>query len=902
MSERKNTHNMISMKNFLSVMKALRAKSDSQRFTLMAIFFGVSLFAFATVTYAKQDVLLVLDNSGSMKKNDPEFLAKSAVGEFIESLSGETKAGVIIFDQRVTLAVPLVELDGPNRRLLTNSLDDINYRGQLTDSPAAVERAIYELKTNGRENASKYIVFMTDGIVDTGNAAADVEKTKWLREELAADAADNGIKDFAVAFTENADFFLIQSLAKKSNGEYFRALSPSDLSGVFAEMQARIEQPAQTAAIVAPEPEIDQNPVADPTRAGKDIPIEDPPINKVASEPEISIPETSIPETPVPDTLVDMATNEASKIATSKTSTLANEDAATKDDGEVDAETASLLASISAEDLEALREISEIEGIPIEQLARELYGSGEEADASPGVVITRPGEPSVIVEPENTDVLVSIIAAAAGLLALVILMVWFIRRKRKQTTADGERGSNNAPVAVQAPAAFLHDISGLAAEPLINLDSQPLMVGRVAGTPDEHLKYLVVNAPTVGRRHAVVKYKDKAFWLVDQGSVNGTYVNDNRLSGECQLRHGDRIRFHNAEFEFTQPDTADAGETMIGEAVVGDATIVADAATMVGLAAAAPAVAEAADANDMFAGDINISSDADQELTLEGSEEAGNIETPVSPDDFAVPTNISLEETSIDEIFDVTGEDVVPAVLEGGNAQASGDGATQVLDATELPDTGVSAANAEALAGVVAAPTSSEVDHEFDAEASAFFDDNTVGPVVQDDDEDIFSVDGGSIDAGEQAALDEKLDRARALAEAEGESESPATEAVDFNQMDTMLNMEAPPPEDPNDLTLDDFIETNAFQASPEASKATGALDGATGTVSLDRFVDSGKFDLAQADETMVLDEMPSADFDETAVLPTSTNDGKADEARNEETDDGSDFFDDGSEDPTEMR
>ena len=27
------------------------------------------------------------------------------------------------------------------------------------------------------------------------------------------------------------------------------------------------------------------------------------------------------------------------------------------------------------------------------------------------------------------------------------------------------------------------------------------------------------------------------------------------------------------------------------------------------------------------------------------------------------------------------------------------------------------------------------------------------------------------------------------------------------------MNMEAPPPEDPNDVTLDDFIETDTFKA-----------------------------------------------------------------------------------------
>ena len=40
---------------------------------------------------------------------------------------------------------------------------------------------------------------MTDGIVDTGDANRDLEKSKWMREDLAADAAENEIKVFGIA-------------------------------------------------------------------------------------------------------------------------------------------------------------------------------------------------------------------------------------------------------------------------------------------------------------------------------------------------------------------------------------------------------------------------------------------------------------------------------------------------------------------------------------------------------------------------------------------------------------------------------------------------------------------------------------------------------------------------------
>ncbi|MEA3482152.1 MAG: vWA domain-containing protein, partial [Pseudomonadota bacterium] len=200
-----------------------------------------------------KDVVLVLDNSGSMKKNDPQFLTKYAVTEFINNLDESTRASIIIFDQDVRTAVPLTEISSSSRQGLLDSLSQINYRGLYTNSPAAIESAIYDLKNNAREDARKVIVFMTDGIVDTGNADRDLEKTKWLKEDLAADAADADIRIFGIAFTENADFELIQSLAQNTDGEYYRALLADDLHKVFSNLNTLINEPDEPEVTIEPE-------------------------------------------------------------------------------------------------------------------------------------------------------------------------------------------------------------------------------------------------------------------------------------------------------------------------------------------------------------------------------------------------------------------------------------------------------------------------------------------------------------------------------------------------------------------------------------------------------------------------------------------------------------------------
>jgi len=380
-----------------------------------------------------KDIVLVLDNSGSMKKSDPGSLMRVAVTDFIRRLDPQSRLAVIIFDKDVRLPVPLTPVSDATREQLLQSLNLLDYKGLLTASPAAVERAIYELKTGGRPEAEKLIVFMTDGIVDTGNAAADIERAKWLREDLAPDAAEAKIRIFGIAFTEAADFQLTQSLAQNTDGEYFRALDAAALAGIFERINAIIDQPP-------PQEPAPQQPV-------------------VAAAPP---PEPIVIEVP----------------------------AAIPESVQREAQMRSMIVMTSA------------------------------------VVII-------------------------GLLVWIIIAL--IRRSR-DSAGPGEQ---------YVAEAYLKDIGSVTGEQMHRLGSKPTMLGRVAGKDTELLDFVVIPQSTIGRRHAMIEYKDFGYWIMDQGSINGTFVNDHAVTSEVRLKHGDRVRLHRTEFEFVMPEIGEAGMTVV---------------------------------------------------------------------------------------------------------------------------------------------------------------------------------------------------------------------------------------------------------------------------------------------------------------------------------------------------
>ena len=828
------------------------------------------------------DVLLVLDNSGSMRKNDPRYLTRKAVADFTAKLPAESRVGMIIFDQKVRLAMPLTTTGPAAQKAVEKALAGVDYHGQLTNTPAGVERALYELKTKGRADASKVIVLMTDGIVETGNVTADADRTRWLREDLAADAADNGIRLYGVAFTEEADLLLIQSLAKRTGAAYYRALEANELAGVFA----RIDE-----AIVAPPPVVTEAPPPPPVAAApaqSEAPEQSPPVQVSA--------------------LAELGPEERAALEQ-----LAREQ------------------KTSVEQLARdLAQIAQDQKIPLAQIVKEM--SGVKAGQA---VVVKPGAAGAPSAEETRPGFVLI--AVAGVLIIVAVggAAWWLRRRARApeplpsgtVTTTSIRGRAAAPA---VPEAMLIDYNHLTSEPPRKLGEKPLMVGRVAGADTEHLDFYVIDKATVGRRHAVIKQKDGAYWLVDQGSVNGTFVNGERVVGERRLRHGDKLRFHKFEFEFSQPD-ADPLATLSTSVEEGEPTLVADmaatiAASSATFATAAAAVTPRRPAPGVAAADGFAS-------TIERAAPPG----PADDDPFgltatvvpAAPPNMLdiTDEHALDalerdkrDFFADSGshkpthiappafapdlddeETVQPAVWRDDDARPLSvppdprdEDETEDSCATEFTvDLDVADAPIEKTTASprVAEPAAPALD--FDAEASAFFDDVTVGPVVdieparKDEDDFLLATTRGAAVPDAPEIFDPEFGKATVVLPTTQHGDAtvlnPALARAGFGEATgTPVHAELaelPSEENNNDVTLEDFMATTSFDKSHPAAGTAGDAR------SIENFMSTAMFERKTADGS----------HQATAILvhPLARKPAQADEVFDVTGSEGAKVFDD---------
>ena len=147
------------------------------------------------------DVVLVLDQSGSMKQNDPNGLMKEAAKTFITMLPSNSRGNIITFNRsRSMWKNDLTELsDDDTTKSAASWVSDVEYTGD-TDMSNAVADAINMFDVNdGRVHA---ILLFSDGRNDFGyEKNKEIESDERLNDALAL-AKNAGIQVYCIGYGE----------------------------------------------------------------------------------------------------------------------------------------------------------------------------------------------------------------------------------------------------------------------------------------------------------------------------------------------------------------------------------------------------------------------------------------------------------------------------------------------------------------------------------------------------------------------------------------------------------------------------------------------------------------------------------------------------------------------------
>jgi Mg-chelatase subunit ChlD len=170
------------------------------------------------------DAVVLMDDSGSMRKTDPLKLRFSALALFIQLLRNDDAVGIVQFDDSATVraALRLLQSD-KDRSVLESVVTQFSSRGAYTNIYAGLQTALREMQQHSREGPEKAVILVSDGLMDVNptSGLSHAETLRALHDQLLPEYRTARIKIVTLALSEEADRTLLQDIAIATGGQFF---------------------------------------------------------------------------------------------------------------------------------------------------------------------------------------------------------------------------------------------------------------------------------------------------------------------------------------------------------------------------------------------------------------------------------------------------------------------------------------------------------------------------------------------------------------------------------------------------------------------------------------------------------------------------------------------------------
>jgi parallel beta-helix repeat protein len=174
--------------------------------------------------FADQDVVLLIDSSGSMEWNDQKNLRLSAAKNYVDNLKPFDRVAVVDFDYRARILQNLTM----NYSAAKDAIDQVDSSGGTRISPG-LNLSNTLLKNNGSNDTVWLIIQITDGKVH--------DITESIRE--AKKSRDLGIKIFTIGLKVHAP--ILGNISNITGGRHYYAPDSSFLNSIYQEISMLTE-------------------------------------------------------------------------------------------------------------------------------------------------------------------------------------------------------------------------------------------------------------------------------------------------------------------------------------------------------------------------------------------------------------------------------------------------------------------------------------------------------------------------------------------------------------------------------------------------------------------------------------------------------------------------------------
>jgi hypothetical protein len=201
---------------------------------LCSFIFQISFIGISKANVAGKNIIILIDNSGSMKKGNSDKLSVAAASMLIDSVAEGTNLNIIGFGTQIMSPYQLI--DKPSRESLKSQLTNLKFDNSYTNLKDGLKVALAQME---KVQGEKTIIILSDGKEEPEGGMTD-EHTREFND-LIEKAHDLKIRAHTIALSKQADIKNLTRIAHRTDGDYFLCEDSSALLNVLSKIQGNMD-------------------------------------------------------------------------------------------------------------------------------------------------------------------------------------------------------------------------------------------------------------------------------------------------------------------------------------------------------------------------------------------------------------------------------------------------------------------------------------------------------------------------------------------------------------------------------------------------------------------------------------------------------------------------------------
>ncbi|MDP4097293.1 VWA domain-containing protein [Paenibacillus sp. P96] len=173
------------------------------------------------------DLVLVIDNSGSMTENDPNNDRITAAKHMISQMDGNKRVSVILFGDESQVLQPFTPVaTDVDKQAVYDKLDQIPNTDAGTNIGLALSETLDQIQDQGNDDNGAMVILLSDGYSDLDTASA---LAPYIERQIE-------VNTVGLSITDSGGVGLLQAIAQMTGGIYYDVTDAGQLSLVFGEI------------------------------------------------------------------------------------------------------------------------------------------------------------------------------------------------------------------------------------------------------------------------------------------------------------------------------------------------------------------------------------------------------------------------------------------------------------------------------------------------------------------------------------------------------------------------------------------------------------------------------------------------------------------------------------------